>query len=64
MSKGKSSKNGSTNSGTLRVVVKIIDRARKRLRNDPSTSRPVISLDLISAASKLNTIIKTKNSKE
>ena len=59
MSKGKSSKNGSTNSGNLREVVKIIDRARKKLKNNPSTSRHVVGLDLISAASKLNTIIKT-----
>jgi hypothetical protein len=59
MSKGKSSKNGSTNSGNLREMVKIIDRARKRLRNNPSTSHNIVGLDLISAASKLNTIIKT-----
>ena len=59
MSKRKSSKNGSTNSGNLREVVKIIDRARKKLKNNPSTSRHVVGLDLISAASKLNTIIKT-----
>jgi hypothetical protein len=58
MSKRKSLKNGSTNSENLREVVKIIDRARKRLRNNPSISHPV-GLDLISAAIKLNTIIKT-----
>ncbi len=58
MSKRKSLKNGSTNSGNLREVVKIIDGARKKLRNNPSNSHPIISLDLISAATKLNAIIK------
>jgi hypothetical protein len=51
-------KHGSTNSGNLREVVKIIDGARKKLRNNPSNSHPIISLDLISAATKLNAIIK------
>jgi hypothetical protein len=58
MSKRKSLKNGSTNSENLREVVKIIDSARKRLSNNPRAPKTV-SLDLISAAIKLNTIIKT-----
>ncbi len=58
MSKRRNSKSGSMSAGSLREVVVIIDRARKRLRSNLSTSHPV-GLDLIRAASKLNTIIKT-----
>ncbi len=58
MSKRRNSKSGSKSAGSLREVVVIIDMARKRLRSNSSTSHPV-GLDLIRAASKLNTIIKT-----
>jgi len=44
------------NSVDLREVVAVIDSARRRLRNSPKTSYTV-GLDLIRAASKLNTII-------
>jgi len=54
MSKRKNLKNGSTNSGDLREVVKIIDGARKKLRYNLT-----VGLDLIRAASKLDAIIKT-----
>ena len=63
MSKIKSSKNSSTNSENIREVIKIVDRARKKLRNNPSTSHSTVGLDLISAASKLSTIIKTSKRK-
>ena len=54
MSKRKDLKNGSTNSADLREVVKIIDGVRKKLKYNVT-----VGLDLIRAASKLNTIIKT-----
>jgi|ETN02SMinimDraft_4_1059925.scaffolds.fasta_scaffold06806_6 hypothetical protein len=59
MSKRNSSKNDSRNCGRLREVVKIIDTARKRLRNNSNTSHPIVILDLIRGASKFNAIIKT-----
>ena len=63
MSKRKSSKNSSTNSKNIREVIKMVDSARKKLRNNPSNSHSTVGLDLISAVIKLNTIIKTSKRK-
>ena len=54
MLKRKNLKNGGTNSGDLKEVAKIIDGVRKKLKYNVT-----VGLDLIRAASKLNTIIKT-----
>ena len=54
MLKRKDLKNGSTNSGDLKEVAKIIDGVRKKLKYNVT-----VGLDLIRASSKLDTIIKT-----
>jgi len=54
MLKRKDLKNGSTNSGGLKEVAKIIDGVRKKLKYNVT-----VGLDLIRASSKLDTIIKT-----
>ena len=54
MLKRKNLKNGGTNSGDLKEVVRIIDGARKKLKYNVT-----VGLDLIRASSKLDTIIKT-----
>ncbi len=58
MLKRNSSKNETRNCGRVKEAVKVIDTGRERLRNNSSTTHPINGLDLIRAASKLNTIIK------
>jgi hypothetical protein len=53
-------KNSSTNTKELEEVLKMIDKARKKLLINPNSTHDV-GLDLISAANKLNTFIKTSN---
>jgi hypothetical protein len=60
MSKKNKLKNSSTNSKELGEVLKMIDKARKKLLINPNSSLAV-GLDLIKAANKLNTFIKTSN---
>ena len=58
MSKKNKLKNGSSNSKELGEVLSMIDRSRKKLSINPISS-PTVILDLICAANKLNTFIKT-----
>ena len=51
-------KNGSINPKELREVLDMIDKSRKKLSINPK-SNPAVILDLICAARKLNTFIKT-----
>ena len=60
MSKKNKLKNSSTNPKELGEVLKMIDKARKKLLINPNSTHDV-GLDLISAANKLNTFIKTSN---
>ena len=53
-------KNSSTNTKELEEVLKMIDKARKKLLINPNSTHDV-GLDLISAANKLNMFIKTSN---
>jgi len=50
--------NGSTNTKELGEVLNMIDKSRKKLSINPRSS-PAVVLDLICAANKLNTFIKT-----
>jgi|TARA_B100000929_G_C15178204_1_gene307738 hypothetical protein len=58
MSKKNKLKNGSINSKELGEVLNMIDRSRKKLSTNLRSS-PAVILDLICAANKLNTFIRT-----
>ena len=60
MSKRNKLKNRNINPKELGEVLKLIDKARKKLLINPNSTLAV-GLDLISAANKLNTFIKTSN---
>ena len=60
MSKRNKLKNRNINPKELGEVLKLIDKARKKLLINPNSTHDV-GLDLISAANKLNTFIKTSN---
>ena len=60
MSKKSKLRNRSTDPKELGEVLKMIDKARKKLLINPKSSHAV-GLDLIRAANKLNTFIKTSN---
>tara|TARA_B100000929_G_scaffold256128_1_gene218177 strand:- start:375 stop:566 length:192 start_codon:yes stop_codon:yes gene_type:complete len=51
-------KNDSTNTKELAKVLNMIDKSRKKLSINPRSS-PSVVLDLICAANKLSTFIKT-----
>ena len=51
-------KNGSTSTKELGEVLNMIDKSRKKLSTNPKSS-PAVVLDLICAANKLSTFIKT-----
>mgnify|MGYP001287258580 CR=1 FL=1 len=60
MSKRNKLKNRNINPKELGEVLKLIDKARKKLLINPNSTLAV-GLDLISAANKLNMFIKTSN---
>ena len=60
MSKRNKLKNRNINPKELGEVLKLIDKARKKLLISPNSTHAV-GLDLITAANKLNTFIKTSN---
>ena len=60
MSKKSKLENSRTSPKELGEVLKMIDKARKKLLINPNSTHDV-GLDLISAANKLNTFIKTSN---
>ena len=60
MSKKSKLENSRTSPKELGEVLKLIDKARKKLLINPNSTHAV-GLDLINAANKLNTFIKTSN---